>query len=44
MSALGDLPRHHHELETIKTHMMKVEVTKTNTEKEIMYALNDIVV
>jgi len=44
MSALDELPMHHNELETIKTHMMKVEVSKTNAEKEIMYALNDIVV
>jgi hypothetical protein len=44
MSTLDDLPTHHTTLETIKTHMMKVEVSKTNAEKEIMYALNDIVV
>jgi hypothetical protein len=44
MSVLDDLPMHHNEIETIKTHMMKVEVNKTNAEKEILYALNDLVV
>ncbi|HBB04360.1 TPA: hypothetical protein DCZ39_05730 [Patescibacteria group bacterium] len=38
------LPTHREDIGTIKAHMMKVEIIKTDTQKEIIYAINDVVI
>ncbi len=44
MISLDDLPTHMDDIETIKAHLMKVEIVKKNEQQEIKYALNDVVV
>jgi len=44
LSDLNNLPTHTDDLEVVKAHLMKVEIFKTNAQKEIHYAINDVVV
>jgi NAD+ kinase len=41
---LDDLPVHREDVEIVKAHLMKVEMIKTDTSKEINHAINDVVV
>jgi len=42
--SLDQLPIHMQDIETIKANLMKVEIVKTDMQKEIKYALNDVVI
>jgi len=44
MTDLNNLPKTRDEVVTIKAHLMRVDIRKTNNEEEIKYALNDVVV
>ena len=44
MPALDILPTQTDDIELVKAHLMKVEMVKTDTQKEINYAINDVVV
>ncbi|MFA6255715.1 MAG: hypothetical protein WC606_00900 [Candidatus Absconditabacterales bacterium] len=44
MPALDILPTHTDDIELIKAHLMRVEMIKTDTQKKINYAINDVVV
>jgi len=44
MPTLDNLPTHTEDVELVKAHLMKVEILKTDTQKEINYAINDVVV
>lgn len=42
--SLDEIPVHMQDIDKIKAPLMKVEIVKTDTQKEIKYALNDVVV
>lgn len=44
LSWLNKLPKTIDDIEHVKAHLMKVEIIKNNTEKEIKYAMNDVVI
>ena len=44
IDTLNNLPTHKDDIDIVKAHLMKVEIFKKDTKKEIKYAINDVVV
>lgn len=44
LSSLDGLPKTMDDIERIKVHLMKVEILKNDAQKEIKYAMNDVVI